>query len=70
MIPDNMVPLIYLLAVAAIAGVLTYSGVSPEMTGLIIGAGITRVKLSSTAPTPTTSETKTSTKTTTETQES
>jgi hypothetical protein len=50
-IPDNMVPLVYLLAVAVIAGVLTFSGVSPEMTGLIIGAGITRVKVS-TSSTP------------------
>jgi hypothetical protein len=45
-IPDNMVPLVYLLSVAFIAGVLTFAGVSPEMTGLIIGAGITRVKAS------------------------
>jgi hypothetical protein len=41
-----MVPLVYLISVAFIAGVLTYAGVSPEMTGLIIGAGITRVKAS------------------------
>lgn len=46
-IPDNLIPLVYLLAVAVIAGALTAAGVSAEMTGLIIGAGITRVKLSS-----------------------
>lgn len=50
-IPDNLIPLVYLLAVAVIAGALTAAGVSAEMTGLIIGAGITRVKLSTT-PTP------------------
>jgi hypothetical protein len=48
-IPDNMVPLVYLLAVAFIAGGLSYIGVSPEMTGLIIGAGITRIKVSTDA---------------------
>lgn len=53
MIPDNMVPLVYLLAVALIAGALTYAGVSPEMTGLIIGAGITRVKASPSPVVPT-----------------
>jgi hypothetical protein len=45
-IPDNIIPLVYLIAVAFIAAILTYVGVSPEMTGLIIGAGITRIKLS------------------------
>ena len=52
-IPDNMVPLVYLLSVAFIAGVLTFAGVSPEMTGLIIGAGITRVKASPSPSPPT-----------------
>lgn len=52
MIPDNLIPLVYLLAVAAIAGGLTALGVSPEMTGLIIGAGITRVKLSASPTVP------------------
>jgi len=46
MIPDNMIPLVYLIAVAIIAGGLQVAGV-PELTiGLIIGAGITRVKAS------------------------
>lgn len=54
-IPDNLIPLVYLLAVAIIAGGLTFIGVSAEMTGLIIGAGITRVKLSAS---PTQSEEK------------
>jgi hypothetical protein len=48
-IPDNLVPLIYLLAVAVIAGGLTYLKVTPEVTGLIIGAGITRIKISTEA---------------------
>jgi len=54
-IPDNMIPLVYLVAVAVIAGGLSALGVSPEMTGLIIGAGITRIKLSA-SPTATTEE--------------
>jgi hypothetical protein len=62
-IPDNIIPLVYLVAVAGIAGGLTYIGVSPEMTGLIIGAGITRVKASPSVPTPT-SATLTTTQTT------
>lgn len=45
-VPDNMVPLVYLFAVAIIAGGLTILGVTPEMTGLIIGAGVTRIKAS------------------------
>ena len=45
-IPDNLIPLIYLLAVAAIGGGLNYLGVPPEMNGLIVGAGLTRVKIS------------------------
>jgi hypothetical protein len=44
-IPDNLVPLIYLIAVAIIGGVLHKLGVPPELTGLIVGAGITRVKM-------------------------
>lgn len=53
MLPENMVPLVYLVAVAIIAGGLQMLGV-PELTiGLIIGAGITRVKAS---PTPTIEE--------------
>ena len=51
-IPDNLIPLVYLLAVAFIAGGLHYLGVSPEMAGLIIGAGITRIKLSTEKPQP------------------
>lgn len=45
-IPDNMVPLVYLVAVAVIGGGLHYLGVPPEMNGLIVGAGLTRVKIS------------------------
>jgi hypothetical protein len=64
MIPDNLVPLLYLVAIAAIAAGLTFMGVSPEMAALIVGAGITRVKVSTSMPTPT-SATSTSTQTTT-----
>lgn len=46
-IPDNLIPLIYLAAVAIIGGGLHYVGVPPEMNGLIVGAGLTRVKVSS-----------------------
>lgn len=46
MIPDNLIPLVYLVAVAAIGGALHYLGVPPEMNGLIVGAGLTRVKIS------------------------
>lgn len=49
-VPDNLVPLVYLLAVALIAGALTYIKVTPEVLGLIIGAGITRIKISSEKP--------------------
>ena len=45
MIPDKLIPLIYLAAVAIIGGALHYLGVPPEMNGLIVGAGITRVKV-------------------------
>ena len=46
-VPDSLTPLVYLIAVAVIAAGLTYVGVTPEMTGLIVGAGITRIKVSS-----------------------
>ena len=46
-IPDNLVPLVYLLAVASVAALLHYVGVPAEMNGLIVGAGITRIKISS-----------------------
>lgn len=52
-IPDNLIPLVYLVAVAVIGGGLHYLGVPPEMNGLIVGAGLTRVKIStSTAKKP------------------
>ena len=50
MINDKLIPLIYLSAAAIIAAGLHYIGVPPEMTGLIVGAGLTRVKIG--APTP------------------
>jgi hypothetical protein len=64
MIPDNLVPLVYLIVIAAIAAGLTAVGVSPEMAALIVGAGITRVKVSTSTPVPT-SVTSTATQTTT-----
>jgi hypothetical protein len=47
MIPENLVPLVYVLAAAAVAAGLHFAGVPAEMTGLIVGAAITRVKISS-----------------------
>ena len=44
---ENLVPLIYLISVAAIGATLHIVGVPPEMTGMIVGAGLTRVKISS-----------------------
>jgi hypothetical protein len=46
-VPDNLIPLIYLLAVSGVAALLHYVGVPAEMNGLIVGAGITRIKISS-----------------------
>ena len=63
MIPDNLVPLVYLVAVSAIAGGLYQLSVPAEVIGLIVGAGLTRIKVSSSMPTPT-SATSTTTKTT------
>jgi len=48
-IPDNLVPLVYLLAVAVIACTAQYFNVSEGVTGLIIGAGVTRIKVSTSA---------------------
>ena len=45
MIPDNLIPLIYLVAVAAIGAGLKYAGVDDTTVGLIVGAGLTRVKM-------------------------
>lgn len=44
-IPDNLVPLLYLIVVAIIGGALHAVGVPPEMVGMIVGAGLTRVKM-------------------------
>ena len=43
----SLLPLLYLVVIAAIAGAFHYLGVPPEMTALIVGAGLTRVKISS-----------------------
>jgi hypothetical protein len=45
MIPDKLIPLVYLFAVAIIGGALHKLGVPPEMNGLIVGAGLTRIKI-------------------------
>lgn len=46
-LPDKLIPLIYLIAIAAIGAGLHLVGVPPEMTGMIVGAGLTRVKVGS-----------------------
>lgn len=43
--PDKLIPLLYLVAVAAIGAALHLAGVPPEMNGMIVGAGLTRVKI-------------------------
>ena len=48
-LPENLIPLVYILAAALVAAGLHYAGVPAEMTGLIVGAAITRVKISSEA---------------------
>jgi hypothetical protein len=49
-LPDNLVPLVYLVAIAGIAGGLHYGQVDPSVTALIVGAGITRIKRSNGNP--------------------
>jgi hypothetical protein len=49
-VPENLIPLVYILAAAIVAASLHYAGVPAEMTGLIVGAAITRVKISSDKP--------------------
>ena len=44
-IPDNMIPLIYFIAVCAAAWGLHYAKVDSTTVGLIIGAGLMRVKI-------------------------
>ena len=43
----SLTPLLYLIVIAAIAGIFHVLGVPKEVTFLIIGAGLTRVKVSS-----------------------
>ncbi len=45
MIPDNLIPLVYFVAVGAVGAGLHFIGLPPEMTALIVGAGLTRVKM-------------------------
>ncbi|MCP4262760.1 MAG: hypothetical protein GY774_35425 [Planctomycetes bacterium] len=44
-IPDKFMPLIYLIVVAIIAGVFHKLGVPATVTGLIVGAGLTRIRI-------------------------
>ena len=46
MIPENLVPLVYVLAAAVVAAGLQYAGVPEGTIGLVVGAAITRVKIS------------------------
>jgi hypothetical protein len=50
-VPDNLIPLVYLAIVAVIGGAFHWLGVPIELTMLIVGAGLTRVKVSSNEPT-------------------
>ena len=43
----SLTPLLYLVTISVVAGVFHKLGVPPEITALIIGAGLTRVKVSS-----------------------
>jgi len=45
MIPDKLIPLLYLVVVGLMGGGLHYAGAPPELTGMIVGAGLTRVKM-------------------------
>ena len=44
---QSLIPLLYLLVIALIASVFHVLQVPKEMTALIVGAGLTRVKISS-----------------------
>ena len=46
-LPENLIPLVYVLAAAVVAAGLQYAGVPEGTIGLIVGAAITRVKISS-----------------------
>ena len=43
---ENLVPLIYLISISIIAAGLYWMKVPNEMIGMIVGAGLTRVKIS------------------------
>ena len=44
-IPDNLIPMAYLIVIVGAAVGLKFAGVDDTTTGLIIGAGLTRVKM-------------------------
>ena len=44
-LPDAYMPLIYLVVVATIAGISHKLGVPDTVSGLIVGAGLTRIKI-------------------------
>lgn len=46
-IPDNLIPLIYLALAAGIAIACIKLGVNEGITGMLVGAALTRVKKSS-----------------------
>ena len=50
MIPDNMIPMMYFVAVCLAAVGLKYAGVDDLTTGLIVGAGLMRVKIPAPKP--------------------
>lgn len=44
-VPDNLIPLVYLGVVGVMAALLQFASVPAEMIGMIVGAGLTRVKM-------------------------
>lgn len=44
-IPDNLIPMMYLIIALVAAIVLKMTGVSGDLPGMIIGAALTRVKM-------------------------
>ena len=44
---ENLIPLLYIVTAALVAAGLHFAGLPGEMTGGIVGAALTRVKISS-----------------------
>ena len=51
-IPDNIIPLVYFIAVCLAAFGLKLAIVDPTTIGMIIGAGLMRVKIPAPPPAP------------------